>query len=280
MRTALRSRSWLARLGLYAAMALAIVYSFFPVYWMLISSLREPSVLYNRISLLPGPFSIQSYTQLLESTEFATWFLNSVLVACGTVAVTLVLSVIIAYALTRLRIPGKNVILASMLIAYMFPPLLLAIPLFSIFVKIGIDNTHLALVLSHCAITLPLGVWLLSGFFKQLPFDIEEAAMVDGCSRLGAFVRVVLPIAVPGLVTVVIFTFLLSWSDYIFALVMVSSDAKKTLPPGIETMTGQYELRDGELMAGSTLIVLPLFVAFVFLNRYFIAGLAAGAVKQ
>ena len=247
---------------------------------MLISSLREPSVLYNRISLLPGPFSIQSYTQLLESTEFATWFLNSVLVACGTVAVTLVLSVIIAYALTRLRIPGKNVILASMLIAYMFPPLLLAIPLFSIFVKIGIDNTHLALVLSHCAITLPLGVWLLSGFFKQLPFDIEEAAMVDGCSRLGAFVRVVLPIAVPGLVTVVIFTFLLSWSDYIFALVMVSSDAKKTLPPGIETMTGQYELRDGELMAGSTLIVLPLFVAFVFLNRYFIAGLAAGAVKQ
>ena len=280
MRASLRSRSWLARLGLYAAMAVAIVYSFFPVYWMLISSLREPSVLYNRISLLPGPFSIQSYTQLLESTEFATWFLNSVLVACGTVAVTLVLSVIIAYALTRLRIPGKNVILASMLIAYMFPPLLLAIPLFSIFVKIGIDNTHLALVLSHCAITLPLGVWLLSGFFKQLPFDIEEAAMVDGCSRLGAFVRVVLPIAVPGLVTVVIFTFLLSWSDYIFALVMVSSDAKKTLPPGIETMTGQYELRDGELMAGSTLIVLPLFVAFVFLNRYFIAGLAAGAVKQ
>ena len=151
-----------------------------------------------------------------------------------------------------------------MLLAYMFPPLLLAIPLYAIFVRLGIDDTHLGLILSHCTITLPLGVWLLWGFFKQLPFDVEEAAMVDGCSRLGAFFRVVLPISLPGIATVTIFSFLLSWSDYIFALVMINSDLKKTLPAGMETMVGQYELRDGELMAGSTLIVLPLFLAFIF----------------
>jgi ABC-type glycerol-3-phosphate transport system permease component len=113
-----------------------------------------------------------------------------------------------------------------------------------------------------------------------MPFDIEEAAMVDGCSRLGAFFRVVLPLSLPGIVTVVIFAFLLSWSDYIFALVMVNSDLKKTLPAGMETMVGQYELRDGELMAGSALMALPLFLAFMFLNRYFIHGLSAGAMKQ
>jgi ABC-type glycerol-3-phosphate transport system permease component len=267
-------------LALYAAMACAAIYSLFPIYWMVISSLRDPAVLYNSVSLLPGPFSLESYTKLLAATDFTVWFTNSVIVAVCSGAITVVLSVIIAYAVTRLPVPGKTAIVGTMLMAYMFPPLLLAIPLYAIFVKLGLDDTHLGLILAHTTITLPLGVWLLWGFFKQMPFDIEEAAMVDGCSRLGAFFHVVLPLALPGIVTVVIFAFLLSWSDYIFALVMVNSDLKKTLPAGIETMVGQYELRDGELMAGSVLMALPLFLAFMFLNRYFIQGLSAGALKQ
>ena len=268
------------RIALYAAMALAVAYSFFPIYWMLISSVRDPQVLYNSIDLLPGPYSIESYTTLLAATDFTIWFANSVQVALGTVIVTLILSVLISYAVTRLQIRGKTTIIGTMLYAYMFPPLLLAIPLYAIFVKLGLADTHLALIISHCTITLPLGVWLLWGFFKQLPPDVEEAAMVDGCSRLGAFFRVVLPLSLPGITTVAIFSFLLSWTDYTFALVMIDSDVKKTLPAGLETMVGQYELRDGELMAGSALIALPLLILFIFLNRYFIHGLAAGAVKR
>ena len=166
-----------------------------------------------------------------------------------------------------------------MLYAYMFPPLLLAIPLFSLFVKLGIGDTRLSLMISHCTITLPLGVWLLWGFFKQIPHDVEEAAMVDGCSRLHAFIAVVLPLTLPGVLTVAIFSFLLSWTDYTFALVMIGSDFLKTLPAGLDTMVGSYELRWGELMAGSTLIALPLLAMFMFLSRYFIHGLSAGALK-
>lgn len=271
---------WSSRLALYAAMALTLVYSFFPVYWMLVTSVREPSALYGTASLLPGPFSLENYETLLAATDYPTWFRNSVFVASVTVVITLVFSVLIAYAVTRLQLRGKTAIVGSMLLAYMFPPLLVAIPLYTVFARLGLANTHLALIISHCTITLPLGVWLLWGFFKQLPLDVEQAAMVDGCSRLGAFFRVVLPLSLPGVTTVAIFSFLLSWTDYTFALVMIDSDDQKTLPVGLETMVGQYELRDGELMAGSTLIALPLLILFIFLNRYFIHGLAAGAVKR
>jgi multiple sugar transport system permease protein len=135
------------------------------------------------------------------------------------------------------------------------------------------------LIIAHCTLTLPLGIWLLWGFFKSVPFDLEEAAMVDGCTRLGTFFRVVLPLSGPGIITVAIFSFLLSWTDYVYALVMVTSDSQKTLPLGIASMVGSFDMRWGEAMAGSSLIVLPLFLMFVFLSRYFIQGLSAGAIK-
>ncbi len=267
------------RTALYAVTLLAVVYSFFPIYWMIISSFRDDASLYADASLVPGPFHLVNYEVLLGLTDYPTWFMNSILVATGTVCITLIFSVLIAYSVTRLKFRGKMAIIGTMLYAYMFPPMMLAIPLYSLFVKLGIDDTRLSLMVSHCTLTLPLGVWLLWGFFKQIPIDVEEAAMVDGCSRLKAFVLVVLPLTLPGVVTVAIFSFLLSWTDYTFALVMIGSDQLKTLPAGLDTMVGLYELRWGELMAGSTLIALPLLVMFMFLSRFFIQGLSAGAVK-
>ncbi len=267
------------RMALYAVVCTTIIYSFFPIYWMIISSFRDDQSLYADFSLLPGPFHLVNYEVLLGLTDYPSWFANSLLVAFGTVCITLLLSVLIAYSVTRLKFRGKTVVVGTMLYAYMFPPLLLAIPLFSLFVKLDIDDTRFSLMISHCTISLPLGVWLLWGFFKQIPVDVEEAAMVDGCSRLKAFVLVVLPLTLPGLVTVAIFSFLLSWTDYTFALVMISTDSLKTLPAGLDTMVGSYELRWGELMAGSTLIALPLLIMFMFLSRYFIRGLSAGALK-
>jgi ABC-type glycerol-3-phosphate transport system permease component len=267
------------RAALYALALATVCYSFFPIYWMIVSSFRDDRSLYGSVRLLPGPFSLENYRILLANTDYPTWFVNSVIVAMGTVAITVTLSVLIAYSVTRLRFRGKSMVIGTMLYAYMFPPLLLAIPLFSLFVKLGISDTLLSLTISHCAISLPLGVWMLWGFFKQVPIEIEEAAMVDGCSRLRAFLLVVLPLTTPGVITVSIFSFLLSWTDYTFALIMIGSDGSKTLPAGLDTMVGMYELRWGELMAGSTLIALPLFLMFLFLNRYFIRGLAAGALK-
>ena len=199
--------------------------------------------------------------------------------ALSTVSLTMILSIMIAYGVTRQRMRGKQLVISGMLYAYMFPPLLLAIPLFTAFSAIGLNDTLLSLVISHLTITMPLGVWFLWGFFKTMPFELEEAAMVDGCSRLGAFLRVVLPLSVPGLVTVAIFAFLLSWTDYTFALVMIGSDANKTVPLGLASMVGAFDLRWGDIMAGSTLIALPLFAAFIALSRYFVQGLTAGAIK-
>jgi ABC-type glycerol-3-phosphate transport system permease component len=174
---------------------------------------------------------------------------------------------------------GKQIILHSMLFTYMFPPLLLAVPLYFIFTKLGFVDSLWGLIISHTTITLPLGVWLLWGFFKAMPFELEEAAMVDGASRIKAFFLVVLPLSLPGILTVSIFSFLLSWTDYTFGLIILSSDIKKTLPIGLATMLGAGDLNWGEIMAGAFLISVPLLIMLVFLSKYFVKGLTAGAIK-
>lgn len=274
-----RAKTLPRRLGLYVAALVIAGYSAFPIYWMVVSSLRQPTELLTDVSLIPNVLSLESYRNLLELTDYPRHFMNSVIVAVVAVLVTMVFSVMIAYAVTRQRIRGKKVIVGAMLYAYMFPPLLIAIPIFTIFARLGLSDTLTGLIASHLTLTLPLGVWFLWGFFKSMPFELEEAAMVDGCTRLGAFLRVVLPLALPGLITVAIFSFLLSWTDYTFALVMIGSDANKTLPVGLASMVGSFDLRWGEIMAGSTLIALPLFAAFALMSQYFIQGLGAGAVK-
>jgi ABC-type glycerol-3-phosphate transport system permease component len=270
-----------ARAALLAGVALMCLWSFFPIYWMIVSSLRPERDLFATPTLIPRAIDpgFASYRSLLEQTDYPVQFLNSVLVALAVVAVTLVISVVIAYVVTRYRVPGKMAIVGSMLYAYMFPPLLLAIPLLSIFAGMGLNDTLWSVIAAHCTLTIPLGVWLLWGFFKMMPLNLEEAAMVDGCTRTGAFFRVVLPLSLPGIVTVAIFSFLLSWTDYVFAFVLTGSDEQKTLPVGLASILGSFDARWGELMAGATLIALPLLMLFTFLSRYFIQGLAAGALK-
>lgn len=272
-------RSVPGRIALYVAAIIISVYSAFPIYWMVVSSVRAPQSLLRETSLVPGPFTLEYYSNLLELTDYPSQLMNSVIVALCVVVITMVFSVMIAYAVTRQRIRGKKLIVGAMLYAYMFPPLLLAIPIYTFFTKIGLGDTLLSLIVAHLTLTLPLGVWFLWGFFKNMPFELEEAAMVDGCTRLGAFLRIVLPLSLPGLITVAIFSFLLSWTDYTFALIMIGSDANKTVPVGLASMIGSFDLRWGEIMAGSTLIALPLFGAFALLSQYFIQGMSAGAVK-
>jgi len=269
----------LRRIFLYAGVVLVCAYSFFPIYWMMLSSTRAQNELFTRVSLMPGPFHWESYQSLLQLTDYPNQFANSLIVALATVVITMFCSVLIAYAVTRLKFRGKTAIVVAMLFGYMFPPLMLAIPMFSMFNSVGLTDSLWALIGAHLAIALPLGVWLLWGFFKTMPFELEEAAMVDGCTRLQAFLRVVLPLSLPGLLTVAIFSFLLSWGDYVFGLVLIMSDERKTLPVGLATMLGSNDLRWGDIMAGATLIALPLFVLFMFLYRYFVAGLAQGALK-
>jgi multiple sugar transport system permease protein len=265
--------------GLWLAVASISAWSFFPIYWMILSSLRSQTDLFAVPSLVPHDLTLDSYRTLLELSDYSQQFMNSLIVALSVVVITGVVSIAVAYVLTRFNVPAKSLIFSTILYAYMFPPLLLAIPMYGFFVKLGIADSLLALVIAHCTLTLPLGIWLLWGFFKNMPFDLEEAARVDGCSRLGSFIRIILPLSLPGLVTVAVFTFLLSWTDYVYALLIVTSDDHKTLPLGLASMIGAFDMRWGEAMAGASLITAPLFVLFVFLSRYFIQGMSAGAVK-
>jgi multiple sugar transport system permease protein len=274
-----RTRLLLVRTGQYFLAVLLAVYSAFPIYYMVICSFRQPQVFYTSRSLLPVSPTLEYYRTLIQRTDFPLQFWNSIIVATATVVVTLVVSIMMAYAVSRFKVRGKKVVIATMLYAYMFPPLLLAIPLTSIFAAFNLIDRLPSLVVAHFTMTLPLAVWFLWGFLKAMPFELEEAAMVDGCSRLSAFVRVILPLSLPGLTTVAIFSFLLSWTDYTFGLVLLSSDSNKTLPVGLASLLGGVDMRWGEMMAGATLIVIPLFVLFAFFSRYFVAGMSAGAVK-
>ena len=252
------------KIGLYAAVIAISVYSFFPIYWMMISSVRPMERLFLDTSLVFWPPDFSSYTSLFQLTNYLANFMNSVLMAVGTIVVSMVLSAFIAYGATRLRFRGKTTLVASMLFAYMFPPLMLAIPMAAAFRWVGLTDSLWGLLIAHLAISLPLAVWLLWGFFKSMPFDLEEAAMVDGCSQFEAFIKVVLPLSAPGLITVGIFSFLLSWADYVFALILIMSDQQKTLPVALASLLGAHDLRWGEVLAGASLIALPLFVIFIF----------------
>ena len=247
-------QSPLKKVVIYTIVIIISIYSFFPIYWMFVSSIRSYSELYRATSLIPHSFSLNSYINLLQHTKYLINFKNSLFVAFSTTAITLVCSILMAYVFTRYQIRGKKYVLNAILFAYMFPPMLIAVPLYYIFANIGMIDSLWGLVIAHTTITFPLGVWLLWGFFKAMPFELEEAAMVDGASRIKAFFLVVLPLSLPGLATVAIFSFLLSWTDYTFGLIIISSDINKTLPVGLATMVSAHDLNWGDVLAGAFLI--------------------------
>ena len=271
--------TWLRR-GILAILLVAVtIYSLFPMYWMVISGVRAERWLFDPL-LLPGPYSWQSVKTILSLTDFPTYYINSLITAVATTILTIVVVTPMAYALVRSRLPGMMLMVRAMLFAYMFPALLLAIPVYIFLVKIGLDDTRLSLILTHSTFTMPLGVWLMWGFFKNFPFEVEESAFIDGCSRIKAIYRIIMPLTLPGMLTVVLFSFILSWSDFVFSLILITSDELKTLPYGLASIDDAYDANWGELMAGSTMICVPLLLLFAFLSKYFIRGLSMGAVKS
>jgi multiple sugar transport system permease protein len=265
---------------IYVFAALILVYSLFPVYWITISPLRGYSGFFtDSTKLWPTGFELDYFRNIWRSTSFPIYYWNSFFVGIVVTALTVILATLMAYVLTRFRFIGSSLMLNSMLIGYMLPPMLLAIPLLGMFIRMGIDDTILALIIAHIAMTLPFGVWMLVSFFKTIPFDLEEASWIDGASRLKSIVHVIVPLIVPGVISVAIFTFILSFTDYVFGLMLVSSEVNKTIPIGMASIKDSTALQRGDLLAGAALIAVPMVVFFSFVTRYFIKGLTAGAVK-
>ena len=266
--------------GVWAGMLLALAATLFPFYWMVNTSLKPQSeVFQSPPTFVSANWTMAGYLQIWASRLIGRFFLNSAIVSIGSTLLAMVLSALAAYGFSRFRMRWERPLILVLLFTQMLPGTLLIIPYFQLMAKLHLINTYLSLILAYVSFALPFSTWMLIGFFRSIPLELDEAAMVDGCGRLGAFWRVILPLSVPGLVAVAIFTFLLSWNAYVFALVLTTDPKMFPLSVGIANMLGEYQVIWNEMMAAAVLATLPVFVLYGFLERYLVQGITAGALK-
>ncbi|MCC2099072.1 MAG: carbohydrate ABC transporter permease [Hyphomicrobiales bacterium] len=274
-----RGREYLKVICLTVLAWVIVVIVVFPLLWMVSSSLKaETEMITIHPSLLPSRVDWSNFQRLFAG-DFWLWFRNSVIVALGTVGVVITLGTLGAYSLTRFSYPGRGLLAGMVLMTYLFPSVLMLVPLFLIISQLGLNNTYLALILADTTFALPFSIWLLRSYFISVPVQVEEAALIDGASRISAFIEVVLPQVAPGIISTAIFTFILSWDDYLFANVFTSSNEMKTLPVGIARFAQELNADWGLLMAGSTAVTIPVLIFFGILQRGLLPNLSAGAVK-
>ncbi|MFN8525943.1 MAG: carbohydrate ABC transporter permease [Chloroflexota bacterium] len=272
--------SWPGIVAWYALMVALVVVMLFPFYWMVVSSLKTDAELFElKPTLFPMSPSLGFYERLIVGTPFIRYFVNSGIVALVTTGLVIVAATLAAYSLARFRFVGREPFALSMLVAQMFPSVLLAIPIFVILSQLGLLNSFLGLVMAYVTFALPFCTWMLRGHFMNVPVELEESAMIDGATRLGALVRITLPVAAPGIAATAILGFLLAWNEYLFATVLITQDDLKTLPVGLSGYISPWFVDYGVLMAGSVMASVPVIVFFVLVQRYIISGLTAGAVK-
>ncbi len=262
--------------GLLLLVALAII---FPIYFMLIVSLKLPRDIYRTPSLLPVNTTLQNYVDLLEENHFLTNIRNSLLVAGAATFVSVLFSSMAAYSLVRLRYLYRDWLGRLILFTYLTPSGLLFIPLSQIIAQMDLGNKLHGLIFVYLTFAAPLSTWLLMGYFKSIPVELEEQAMVDGATRLQAFFRILLPLTGPGLVAVSVFTFTAAWNELLFALIFVTSPDLQTVPVAISRLITGDVFRWGLIMAGSMLAALPVMILYYLAQRFVVQGLAAGAVK-
>ncbi len=261
------------------AVAAALV-MIFPFYWMLNTSLKPtPEVFASPPTFVSTNWSLDAYRTIFATRSIGRYFVNSMIVAVGATALSVVLASLCAYGLTRFFPRGATPFVMFLLFTKMLPETLLIIPYFQLMSDVGLLNTHLALILAYSSFALPFSVWMLIGFFRSIPREIDEAARMDGASVLQTFVRVILPLARPGLVAVALFTFLIAWNSYVWALVLTTDSSMFVLSVGIANMVGEYRVQWNELMAAAVIAALPVMAIYALLERHLVSAITAGAVK-
>lgn len=266
-------------LTLYLPLIVILIFILFPFYWTFITSIKSDSELYGSITYWPKQIQWESYKELFTTTvDFLAAMKNSFIVAITTTIVSLTASTLASYAFSRYRFPGRKAMMALFLSNNMFPTVLLLIPLYTMMRKLGLLYKPQSLVLAYTTFTLPFSVWLLNGFFNDLPLSLEEAALVDGCNRRTAFFKIILPILSPCLVATGVYIFMTSWNEYTFA-VMFTNKATRTIPVALKSLIGQLGVDWGLMTAGGIITIIPVCIMFFFAQKRLVEGLTAGAVK-
>lgn len=256
-----------------------LLISLFPIYWIMISSIKTRV---DTLAMPPVWFfrpTINAYLRVFVFENYGRYFFNTAVIALSTTLISLAVGSMAAYVMDRYRFRFSDLIAYSLLSTRMIFPIVYAIPLFLLFRDLNLLDTHIGLVIAYTTFSLPYAVWIMSGFFAAVPREVDEAAMVDGCSRFGAFCRVILPLTAPGLAAATIFILLLSWNEFLFALVLAGGGKAKTLPVAAAQLIGQREIQWNELCAVSTATIVPLLLFFSLVHKYLLRGMIAGAVK-
>jgi multiple sugar transport system permease protein len=284
VRRSTRARTIRKRVPIYAGLTFYAILAGLPIYWMIITTFKPDQDLYN-LQNFPLFFNRNGVTMehlryLFARTSFGTWAWNTAIVSGGVVAITMILAVPAGYALARLRFRGAESLTIGIFLTYLVPTTLLFLPLVKVMSFLGQFDKLGSLILAYPTFTIPFCTWLMAGFFKTIPFEIEEAAMIDGCSRVGAVVRVIFPLSIAGMLTVAIFAFTLSMQDFVYALTFVSSSSEKVINIGVVTELIRGDVFFwGSLMAGALLAGIPVAILYSFFLDYFIRGITSGSVK-
>ncbi|AUI38161.1 sugar ABC transporter permease [[Bacillus] caldolyticus] len=264
----------------YGAISLFVLIVMFPFIWQALTSFKPPEQI-NKMppDWWPGRLWIEYYVNVFTKRPFLLYLKNSAVVSITTTIVSLAVGSFCAYALARLRFRGKKVILALVLSVSMFPHIATLSPMFLFLRKMELLNTYTGLVLPYTTFALPLTIWTLTSFFRELPKELEEAAIMDGCSRIKAFWKVTIPLAAPGMFTTAILVFIAAWNEFLYALSFMTQDGMRTVPPGIAMFPGEHDLPWGDIAAASVVVTVPLIILVLIFQRRIIAGLTSGGVK-
>ncbi|WP_036243068.1 carbohydrate ABC transporter permease [Methylobacter luteus] len=259
---------------------LVVIYALIPVLWILSLSLKQPADL-NDQRFFPARISFDNYRAVFEDAQFPAALWNSFGIALLATGLSIVLAMFAAYAIVRLRFAGKRLVLAGVLAISMFPPVSIIGPLFNLWRIIGLYDTWAGLIIPYMTFTLPLSIWTLSAFFREIPWDLDKAARVDGATPFQAFLHVIAPLAAPGVFTAAILVFIFAWNDFLFATSLTSTNDARTVPAAIAFFTGssQFEQPTGSIAAASVVVTVPIIVIVLLFQRRIVAGLTAGAVK-
>lgn len=277
----MKRRRYASSATAYGLLLIVVVYNVVPFLWMMFTAMKTEKEAYAiPPTFFPEDLTFEAFEQLLRWTNFPRYFLNSTIISLGTALLSTLIGALAGYGFSRFSFRGRITLIGLILASQMLPGVLLVGPYFKLLVQIGLYNTYIGLILAFTSITLPFSVWMLKGFVDTVPEELDDQAMVDGCTPFGAYWRIVLPVIMPGMVATIIFAFLLAWGDLLWVLVLTSGDDMATVTVGLTRLVTQFRTIWPQLMAGSTIGALPSIILYLFLQNYLVRGLTAGAVKQ
>lgn len=264
----------------YFAIALYVLFALFPIYWLVKIAVTPDRLIYTEgTQIWPSNFTLDNFVSVLFLTDFLVYFKNSMIVSLGTAFFTTLVATAAGYAFSRFHFRGKTIIIALMLITQMFPLLMIIAPIYKIMAGLRLLDSLTGLIIVYTAFNVPFATFLMQGFFDGIPKDLEEAAMIDGCTRFEALRKVIFPLTLPGLAATLGFIFTAAWSELLFALMLINSDDKMTFPVGLKTFVSKFAVDWGQMMAAGTLALIPSCLFFILIQRFLVKGLTAGAVK-